>query len=84
MLCACSRVVYSGNTLWRFTSYPQQSVPLCNPSYSYSAIIMTESKPYKGNNKKLVLSLDIGTTFSGMSYVLLDPGQAPKIEPVKR
>lgn len=45
---------------------------------------MTESKPYKGTNKKLVLSLDIGTTFSGMSYVLLDPGQAPKIEPVKR
>ncbi|KAI0708747.1 hypothetical protein C8T65DRAFT_740129 [Cerioporus squamosus] len=45
---------------------------------------MTELKPYKGTARKLVLSLDIGTTFSGMSYAILDPGQVPKIEPVKR
>ncbi|RDX46339.1 hypothetical protein OH76DRAFT_1485585 [Lentinus brumalis] len=45
---------------------------------------MTELKPYKGTARKLVLSLDIGTTFSGMSYAVLDPGQVPKFEPVKR
>ncbi|KAJ3489527.1 hypothetical protein NLI96_g2044 [Meripilus lineatus] len=36
--------------------------------------------PYRG----LVLSFDIGTTFSGAAYAILDPGQIPKILPITR
>ncbi|KAF9783709.1 hypothetical protein BJ322DRAFT_1066702 [Thelephora terrestris] len=39
---------------------------------------------YSGNRRSLVLAFDIGTTFSGVSYVLLDPGQVPKINNVTR
>ncbi|KDR67670.1 hypothetical protein GALMADRAFT_1071822 [Galerina marginata CBS 339.88] len=39
---------------------------------------------YAGSYRKLVLAFDIGTTFSGISYSILDPGTAPKIQPVTR
>ena len=39
---------------------------------------------YIGDKRSLVLAFDIGTTFSGISYVLLDPGQVPKIKSVMR
>ncbi|SJL14079.1 uncharacterized protein ARMOST_17534 [Armillaria ostoyae] len=40
--------------------------------------------PYGGRNQKLVIALDLGTTFSGVSYSILDPGIAPKIKGVTR
>jgi hypothetical protein len=40
--------------------------------------------PYTGLSRKLVVALDIGTTFSGAAYALLDPGEVPKIQPVTR
>jgi hypothetical protein len=40
--------------------------------------------PYAGRQRKLVLAFDIGTTFSGVSYTLLDPGAVPVIEGVTR
>lgn len=45
---------------------------------------MTTPHAYKGSKRKLVLSIDVGTTFSGMSYVVLEQGKEPKIETVKR
>lgn len=39
---------------------------------------------YVGDKRSLVLAFDIGTTFSGISYVLLDPGQVPQINSVMR
>ncbi|KAG6918259.1 hypothetical protein DXG01_015633 [Tephrocybe rancida] len=39
---------------------------------------------YSGLKRKLVLALDIGTTFSGVSYSILDPGQVPEIRSVSR
>lgn len=39
---------------------------------------------YVGDKRALVLAFDIGTTFSGISYVLLDPGQVPVINSVAR
>ena len=41
-------------------------------------------KPYTGQKKAIVIALDVGTTFSGVSYALLDPGQIPKIYEVTR
>ncbi|KAF9523699.1 hypothetical protein CPB83DRAFT_862504 [Crepidotus variabilis] len=38
--------------------------------------------PYAGTRRKLVLAFDIGTTFSGVSYSILDPGQIPIIKGV--
>ena len=39
---------------------------------------------YSGLSRKLVVALDIGTTFSGAAYSLLDPGEVPQIQPVTR
>ncbi|KAF5354421.1 hypothetical protein D9758_010726 [Tetrapyrgos nigripes] len=41
-------------------------------------------KPYHGLCRKLVIAFDVGTTFSGASFAILDPGQVPKIQGVTR
>ncbi|KAG2043946.1 hypothetical protein BDR03DRAFT_940321 [Suillus americanus] len=41
-------------------------------------------EPYKGSTRKLVLAFDVGTTFSGVSYCMLDPGEVPVIRGVAR
>jgi hypothetical protein len=41
-------------------------------------------KPYHGLFRKLVYAFDVGTTFSGASYAILDPGQVPEIQGVTR
>ncbi|EIM82800.1 uncharacterized protein STEHIDRAFT_160426 [Stereum hirsutum FP-91666 SS1] len=40
--------------------------------------------PYHGLKRKLVLAIDLGTTYSGISYAILDPGKAPEIKTVNR
>lgn len=45
---------------------------------------MASSQPYKGTTRKLVLAFDVGTTFSGIGYAILDPGEVPKIQGVTR
>lgn len=40
--------------------------------------------PYVGSRRRLVLAFDVGTTFSGVSYSILDPGQSPEIKGVTR
>ncbi|KAK7032184.1 hypothetical protein VNI00_013358 [Paramarasmius palmivorus] len=35
---------------------------------------------YRGLSRKLVIAFDVGTTFSGASYAILDPGLPPIIE----
>lgn len=45
---------------------------------------MSSNKPYKGPARRLVLAFDVGTTYSGVSYCLLDPGEIPKICTVTR
>ena len=47
--------------------------------------IMDKARPsYSGRFRKLVVALDIGTTFSGAAYALLDPGKVPQIRSVTR
>lgn len=41
-------------------------------------------KKYKGKTRRLLLGLDIGTTFSGISYSILDPGKVPETRTVTR
>ncbi|KAI0338760.1 hypothetical protein BDW22DRAFT_1337232 [Trametopsis cervina] len=45
---------------------------------------MPTLKPYVGPSRKIVLAFDVGTTFSGISYAILDPGETPKIQSVTR
>ncbi|KAG2073742.1 hypothetical protein BDR04DRAFT_1127075 [Suillus decipiens] len=45
---------------------------------------MLPRQPYSGSVRKLVLAFDVGTTYSAISYCILDPGEVPKIEPVTR
>lgn len=40
--------------------------------------------PYTGPSSGLVLAIDIGTTYSGVSYALLDPGNVPEIKSIGR
>ncbi|KIK35131.1 hypothetical protein CY34DRAFT_783682 [Suillus luteus UH-Slu-Lm8-n1] len=39
-------------------------------------------KPHGGSSHALIIALDVGTTFSGVSYALLEPGEVPKIHGV--
>jgi hypothetical protein len=41
-------------------------------------------KPYSGNTRSLVLAFDVGTTFSGVSYAILEPNEIPQIHGVTR
>lgn len=41
-------------------------------------------KPYRGTSRSLAIALDVGTTFSGVSYAILEPGEVPKIHGVTR
>ncbi|KIL56475.1 hypothetical protein M378DRAFT_89248, partial [Amanita muscaria Koide BX008] len=43
-----------------------------------------QRQPYSGMEAKLVIAIDVGTTFSGVSFALLDPGVVPQIQPVTR
>ncbi|KZT66904.1 hypothetical protein DAEQUDRAFT_758451 [Daedalea quercina L-15889] len=45
---------------------------------------MPQGKPYAGTIRKLVLGIDIGTTYSGVSYCILTPGEVPKVLSVTR
>ncbi|KAF8132032.1 hypothetical protein EV363DRAFT_1329667 [Boletus edulis] len=45
---------------------------------------MPERQPYQGPAPKLVLAFDIGTTYSGVSYSILHPGEPPVISGVTR
>jgi len=42
----------------------------------------TTRSPYKGTSRKLVLAFDIGTTYSGVSYAILEPDRVPEIKSV--
>ncbi|KAF8626057.1 hypothetical protein AX15_005102 [Amanita polypyramis BW_CC] len=41
-----------------------------------------QRKPYDGRQRKLIIAFDIGTTFSGVSYAFLIPGEPPVIHGV--
>lgn len=45
---------------------------------------MISRQPYHGSRRKLVLAFDVGTTYSGISYSILDPGEVPQIKGVTR
>ena len=45
---------------------------------------MPQRKLYTGLRPKLVVAIDIGTTFSGVSYALLEPRQLPVIRGVSQ
>ena len=45
---------------------------------------MIPRKPFQGRAKKLILAFDVGTTYSGVSYSILDPGEIPEIREVTR
>ncbi|PCH36691.1 hypothetical protein WOLCODRAFT_146366 [Wolfiporia cocos MD-104 SS10] len=45
---------------------------------------MPDLEPLQGYIRKLVLAFDVGTTYSGISYALLDPGEVPVVREVTR
>lgn len=55
-------------------------------TFAYSTFIPFMSDPsiYLGISRRLVITLDIGTTFSGISYCILEHGEVPKVCNVSR
>ncbi|KAI0750425.1 hypothetical protein C8Q74DRAFT_1374012 [Fomes fomentarius] len=45
---------------------------------------MPSLRPFNGSVRKLVIGIDVGTTYSGIAYTILDPGEVPKIHGVTR
>ncbi|OAX34644.1 hypothetical protein K503DRAFT_803418 [Rhizopogon vinicolor AM-OR11-026] len=74
-----------GSAQHAFALSPEQSQREAHtlaPQTSVTSILARE--PYKGKTRKLVLTFDIGTTFSGVSYCILDPGEVPLTRGVSR
>lgn len=40
---------------------------------------MSSRPTYAGSEARLVIAIDIGTTYSGASYTFLNPGETPRI-----
>ena len=74
------------NTLFRFDLFSLFSLSLCHTlRWSPLMTITTDTrKPYSGNKRSLALAFDVGTTFSGVSYAILEPNEVPKIHGVTR
>jgi hypothetical protein len=51
---------------------------------SPNATVALERRPYNGAKPKLVLAFDVGTTYSGISYTIMYPGEVPEIRSVTR
>ena len=62
------------------TARPQAQNGVCRLSLNPTMEIPCTR--YSGSSRKLVVALDIGTTFSGAAYALLDPGEVPHIYPI--
>ncbi|KAG2006022.1 hypothetical protein CC2G_002380 [Coprinopsis cinerea AmutBmut pab1-1] len=45
---------------------------------------MRARSKYLGSRRKLLLAFDVGTTYSGISFSILDPGQFPEIKGVTK
>jgi hypothetical protein len=45
---------------------------------------MLKRKPYDGLTRQLVLAFDIGTTYSGISFCILQPGETPQTQSVMK
>jgi hypothetical protein len=43
---------------------------------------MSERGPYTGTTRKLLVAVDIGTTFTVVSFSILEPGEKPQISDV--
>ena len=52
--------------------------------YTPRSQIMNSLSPFSGLSRKLVIAFDVGTTYSGIGYAILDPGHVPKIQGVTR
>ena len=51
---------------------------------SYPKKISVKRNTYKGDRETIIISIDVGTTYSGVSFARLFPGEVPKIEGVTR
>lgn len=67
------QIVYRSLLLFTFTS-----------SWPLMTVTSDTRKPYSGNTRSLVLAFDVGTTFSGVSYAILEPNEIPMIHGVTR
>ena len=57
-------------------------IPVCY--LPLAPIIEMAHLHYSGHSWKLVIALDIRTTFSGAAYTLLNPGKVPQIQSIMR
>jgi hypothetical protein len=44
---------------------------------------MAERAPFSGATKKLLVAVDIGTTFTAVSFSILVPGEVPQFNQVR-
>ena len=72
------------NTLLQISGRVPQPF-ISNPSPLLLTVMAPEQRgPFSGSARKLVMAFDVGTTYSGASYAVLDPGLVPEIHGVTR
>ena len=50
-----------------------------NSAFNYQSL---RPEPYRGNTLGLVIGIDVGTTFSSVSYAVLRPDEVPEVRTV--
>ena len=76
------RPVCKGKVWLGSKQYSKTGVP--NPYRPLYPVMDIDRARYSGLSRKLIVALDIGTTFSGAAYAFLDPDEIPRIQPVTR
>lgn len=57
---------------------------LHNFDMASTKIPLLRPEPYNGTSLAIVIGIDVGVTFSGVSYSILRPGEIPEILSVTR
>ena len=53
-------------------------------SFSRRCTCLSQMTQSANQTRKLIIALDVGTTFSGAAYAILEPGEEAKIRSVSR
>ena len=65
-------------------STPQPSTQKQEPNEGYSCSSLLQPRIYKGKSTRIVFGIDVGTTYSGVSYAVLWPDERPDVQDVSK
>ena len=62
----------------------QPSTQKQEPNEGYSCLSLLQQRVYTGKSIGIVFGIDVGTTYSGVSYAVLWPDERPDVQDVSK